>query len=104
MAAPLRVHLESLARRGDLAAQAELAAVPKLPPYAAHLWRHFQDLCQDRRYGEGGPQAISRLDLQAWERDEGVSLDYWERRALLNLDRLWRRVMTAAEDAPTEQP
>jgi hypothetical protein len=36
-----------------------------------------------------GPTRMSRLEVQAWERDQGVSLMAWERRAIIAIDGAW---------------
>lgn len=81
-----RENLESLARQGDPEAISELANVPKLPRQGAHLWAWFTDLHQTRSTGGMGVSRLSRLEIQAWERDEGHRLEAWERRALLAID------------------
>jgi hypothetical protein len=40
------------------------------------------------------------LEIQAWERDEGVRLEPWERRAILELDQEWLRVYAEAQPKP----
>lgn len=37
----------------------------------------------------GGPNPISRQDIRLWAEDEGVTLEPWERRALLRIDGAW---------------
>lgn len=91
----MRVHLESLARQGDPEATWRLANPPPLSPYVAHLWAWYADLCQTRQSGGFGPARLSRLEIQAWERDEGVRLEPWERRALIALDAEHLLTMTA---------
>lgn len=61
----------------------------------AHLWAWYADLCQTRQGGGFGPSRLSRLEIQAWERDEGVQLEPWERRALMALDAEHLLTMTA---------
>ena len=87
--APHRVHLESLARQGDIEAQWELDNVPPLPPLAAHLWAAFLDLHRTRGSSGMGPGPITRLDIRLWEGDEGQFLEPWERRVILAVDQAW---------------
>ena len=42
---------------------------------------------------------LTRHDIQAWEADEGVSLDRWERRAILAIDAAFVAVQLAKQDA-----
>lgn len=85
--APHRVHLEAMARQGDVAAQFELDNVPPLPPLAAHVWGYFTDLARCRNYaGMGSPLPISYRDIEAWGRVTGNTLAPWELRAVLQLD------------------
>lgn len=93
-----REHLESLARQGDPDALAELAAVPRLPHRAAHVWEAFLDLCQTRGHGGLGPLPLNRLEIHAWEQDEATHLEPWERRAILLLDRAWMRAQAEAQE------
>lgn len=37
---------------------------------------------------------LPRTEIQAWERDEGVRLEPWERRAILALDAAFVAAMT----------
>ena len=77
-----------MAEQGDAEARAELDAAPPLPRHAAHLWDALIELNKTRAVGIG-PSPLTRLEIRQWEQDEGVSLDRWERRALLTLDRAW---------------
>lgn len=43
------------------------------------------------------PCRLSRLDIQAWERDEGVRLELWERRAILQIDSLQLEIVTTTK-------
>lgn len=80
-----------------------LANPPPLSPHAAYLWAWYCDLAQTRAAGGFGPARISRLEIQAWERDEGVRLEPWERRAIMQLDAEHLRIMTAKEEAPEQE-
>lgn len=42
-----------------------------------------------------GPSRLSRMEIQAWERDEGVKLEPWERRSIMRLDALQLELATA---------
>jgi hypothetical protein len=42
-----------------------------------------------------GISPISRLEIQAWEADEGVDLSPWERRTILRLDAAFRAASAA---------
>lgn len=64
----------------------QLANAAPLPPLAAHLWTWFIDLAQTRGSSGFGPSRLSRLEIRAWEQDEGVALEAWERRAIMAVD------------------
>lgn len=89
----VREHLEAAARQGDPEAIAELEAAPPLPPLAAHIWLTFLDLHATRPSTGMGVSRLSRLDVQAWERDEGQALEPWERRALMAIDAAWLKTV-----------
>lgn len=94
------MHLEALAAQGDLAAEAQLANQPKLPPQAAYLWLWWRELDKTRGAGGFGPAALTRHDIHAWEQDEGQALEPWERAVIINLDVAWRASLQ--DDTPTE--
>lgn len=87
--APRRTYLEAQARHGDPEAIAELDSIPELPELVAHLWTAFLDLSRSRGSSGFGPAPISRLEIRLWEADEAQTLEGWERRAILELDRVW---------------
>jgi hypothetical protein len=64
----------------------QLLDAPDCPPLALHVWGYFLDLNQTRGSSGFGPSRLTRQDIQAWEIDEGVSLDRWERNAIMKLD------------------
>ena len=45
-----------------------------------------------------GLNPLSRLEVHAWEADEGISLDAWERRAIFKLDGIYRAVMAKSDE------
>lgn len=81
----LRDHLAVLARQDDAESKDRLENGPKLPPLAAHLWGHFCDMAQTRTVGMG-PNRLTRAEIRQWEEDEGVTLDRWERKAIMAVD------------------
>lgn len=87
-----RDYLESMARQGDPEAVQELADLPPLPHLAAHLWTAFVDLHSTRAVGMGASR-LSRLEIHAWEHDEGQRLERWERRAIMAIDAAWVRIV-----------
>jgi hypothetical protein len=93
----VRDALHALAEQGDPEALTELANLPKLPPLGAHLWQWFSELTATRTASGLGPNRITRAEIRAWERDEGQSLDLWERRAILRIDQAW---ISSAHAAP----
>ena len=86
MKATHRAHLESLARGGDLDAEAELAAIPSLPRLGAHLWAYFSDLHQTRSINGMAVARLTRQEIRQWEADEGHVLERWERRVIMAID------------------
>lgn len=70
----------------DPEALAELEALPRLPPLAGHVWSYFSDLSRTRQGGGMAISPLSRLEIHAWEEDEGITLERWERRAILSID------------------
>jgi hypothetical protein len=86
------VHLENDARQGNLQSQAILAAIPKCPPLVAYLWNYFQQISATERPPSGmdGPKRIPRSGIHAWEADEGIKLERWERRCIIAMDAEWQ--------------
>lgn len=76
-----------MARQGDVEAQWRLDSPPPLSPLVGHLWAAYVDLSSTRTHGMG-PNRLTRLEIQAWERDEGIRLARWERRAIMAIDAL----------------
>lgn len=78
-----------MAAQGDPESQAELAALPKLPPLGDYLWRWFAELSALRQSTGMGPSRLTRAEIHAWEADEGHALELWERRAIIAIDAAW---------------
>ncbi len=91
-----REGLESLARQGDPEAIHILASQPELPRLAAHLWEYWCDLGQTRSTNGMSVCPLSRLEVQTWEKDEGIELASWERRAIFRIDALWMGSLASA--------
>ena len=72
-----------------------------LPPLAAHVWAYFTDLSNTRSGGGFGPSRLSRLEVQAWEQDECIRLERWERRAILALDAAFLATVSAQQPKET---
>lgn len=100
--APRRVHLATLARGGDIEAQWELDNEPQCPPEAAYLWRYFLELDQTRPSNGMGICRLSRLEIRQWERDEAITLQPWERRAILAMDAAFA-TSTQPDNQPAEE-
>lgn len=88
-----------MAAQGDVESLYRLENAPQPPPLAAHLWGHFLDLHQTRANNGMSICRLTRHDIRAWEADEGVSLDRWERRAILAIDAAFVAVQLAKQDA-----
>lgn len=97
-----REHLESLAKQGDPEAIQELADQPECPRHGAHLWSWFQDLHQTRTSAGMGPSRLTRLEIHAWEQDEGLTLERWERRTIMQIDAAWVQFALAETDKSRE--
>lgn len=50
-----------------------------------------------------GLSPLPRTEIAQWEADEGVTLERWERRAILRIDATFREAMAAGEDAADEE-
>jgi len=96
-----RAHLESLARGGDLEAEAELAAIPSLPRLGAHLWSYFSELHQTRSLNGMAVARLTRQEIRQWEADEGHVLERWERRVVMAIDAAF--VASLSADIPAER-
>ena len=79
----------SLAEKGDEEAQAELDAIPALPPLASYIWDWWLEIAETRQSGGFAPARLTRHDIHAWETDTSHRLWPWERRLVLKLDGLW---------------
>lgn len=79
-------HVRALADMGDPEEIERLDRVAAPPAHTTHVWRWFQDISQTRQSFGMGAGRLSRLEIQAWERDEGVSLRPWERAAIIKID------------------
>lgn len=60
--------------------------LPTPPPLAAHVWRYFRQIRSELSPNGVAPPKITRHDIHAWEQDEQISLQLWERRAIMELD------------------
>jgi hypothetical protein len=70
---------------------------PPLSPHVAHLWAYYCDLAKTRTVGMAANR-LTRLEIQAWERDEGVRLARWERRAIMAVDAEHLRIMAESSN------
>lgn len=96
--APLRDHLEALARGGDGEARYRLDNPPKLTRHVRHLWTAFAELSATRPVNGMALSPIPLSEVRIWEENEGVQLAPWERRAILRLDAEFR-----AANAPVDK-
>lgn len=91
------------AAQGDPESIWELENQPTLPDYGAHLWGYFLALHATRQGGGmGAPPRLSRLEIRLWEQDEGVTLERWERRAIMAVDAAW--VRSVSEEIASKTP
>lgn len=88
--APRRVHLEALADQGDTNAWVELNCLPPLSSAVEHIWRSWLDISSTRPTGGLSIMGLTRHDIHAYEQDEGISFEPWERRLIFRIDAVWR--------------
>lgn len=62
---------------------------PRLPAGCAPLWRDFMELHNARSWGDGGPKAVSFVEIDAWQRVRRVHLAAWEIAAVKAADRAY---------------
>ena len=86
-----------LARQGDPEAIEKLDHGAALSPHVAHIWSYYCDLAQTRTVGMAANR-LTRLEIQAWEQDEGIRLARWERRAIMAVDAEHLRIMAERAD------
>lgn len=84
----MRANLEVAAKRGTPKARAHARAELDGPPYP-HALRYLHswamDLHRARRYGRGGGEPVTWVDLQAWAQMTGRTPEPHEVEALLTL-------------------
>lgn len=64
----------------------QLINAPDCPPLAKHVWGYFLDLSPTRGSTGFGPARLTRQEIRLWEADEGITLDRWERNAVMKID------------------
>ena len=67
----------------------QLLDAPDCPPLAKHVWGYFLELSQTRTSSGFGASRLTRQEIHTWEIDEGISLDRWERQAIMRLDAVY---------------
>lgn len=92
------MHLQALADQGDPGAIAELFHGPTLPKHAEHIWLWWRDLTSTRGGNGFSLNPITRLEIHAWQDDEGIPLQAWERRAILRVDMTYRASLSTQEE------
>lgn len=85
---PLLVHLQ-LASEKSGKLHPMLANGPTLPKGAKQLWDEFLQLHGSRGSSGWGPQRITFVDIDAWQRVNGVTFEPWEISAIRKLDDIW---------------
>jgi hypothetical protein len=78
--------LQAQAKGGDVEAEYTLENQPPLPEHAAHIWRYYLELSPTRGNNGYGPLRLTRQEIRLFEQDELITLDPWERRALMRID------------------
>lgn len=57
-----------------------------MPLLASHVWNHFVEIAATRQSNGMAISRLTRAEIRQWEQDEFVSLDPWERNAIMRLD------------------
>jgi hypothetical protein len=105
----LESFLERAERKGDwLRAQAlaEELKQPPLPPALEYIWSSFLRIRARKAAGEHGPEPISWLDFDAFNRLTRLRLTPWELRLLEELDSIYLDIVEKKrprKPAPGEQ-
>ena len=95
---PLIEHLQRVwENTGEVPAM--LRDAPALPPSCAQLWTDFSELHGSRGSTGWGAQRITYLDIEAWQRVNGVMLSAWEIVCIRQADDIW-----LSEFAPKPKP
>lgn len=85
---PLIAHLERV-RESTGEEPAFLADAPAVPVGCASLWADFLELHSSRGSTGWGPQRITFVDLEAWQRVRGAQLNAWEIDCIIKADNMW---------------
>lgn len=80
-----REHLEAVAQQLGRLPDA-LANAPSLPAGGEFVWSVFNELHPCRSLGMAGPQPISFVELDAWQRVTGIRLRPFELQAIRAID------------------
>jgi hypothetical protein len=65
---------------------ATLANAPALPDACGQLWAYFIHMHQRRGYTQSGPERITDIGIDAWQRLNGVKLSAWQLDAITQAD------------------
>ena len=60
--------------------------LPDLSDVAQTVWNKYVSLHRHRRYGINGPERITYVDVEAWSRGSGWSLNLWETETIFRID------------------
>nr|WP_022684561.1 hypothetical protein [Sphingobium bisphenolivorans] len=63
-----------------------MANAATLPPACVHLWADFLELHESRGSNGFAPLRIGFVEIDAWQRVNGVRLPYWQIRAIRAAD------------------
>lgn len=95
--ATLRHHLKIIWDKKGVMPQ-QLQDAPGLPPLAAHVWRWFVGLCNERGNNGMSVSRITSENIKSWMWFNGVdSIELWERKAIAAMDDVW--MQKYAEDS-----
>lgn len=79
----------------------QMQDAPELPPLAAHVWKWWCELHEDREQTELGPKRITHRDITEWSQGFGMPVRAWERRAIRKIDTAF--MTPKADDEEAEQ-
>ena len=85
---PLRDHLESLWRQTGKKPRL-LEDAPELPDTISYLWQYFLDLHSERPNNGFSPGRLTATVIKDWCEVFMVHLEYWEIKAIREVDSLW---------------
>ena len=97
----LRDNLEA-AERNTGRSHPLLQKASEAPSAIMYLVDIFNDLSLTRQWSMNGPCAVGFDQIYFWQLANGFPLRHWERKALLKVDDLWRRMSAQSKHGAVE--